>query len=256
MSNLTTLAAVKMYLSITTSNQDALINALIARESDLAEKWTGRVFTPLTFVDKRMNGNGSKMLGLPSDPIINVTALSIFESAIPQSTDGLQSGYMFDDLNLYLIGYVFSRGQQNVKCSWNSGYHETESGYVPTGNTPTLTPVTGGTAYSPISVVDNTMNMTLAQVGSNPGAGQYAFSAGSFIFSSTHYNHAITMNYYYIPSPVEQAVIEMVGLDLQQRNNIGINSKSLATETVTYEKKGITDSAKEMLYPYRKMVIA
>lgn len=261
MSNLTTVAAVKSYLTIATANQDAVIAALIPRESALVEQWTGRQFPFVSNVNKRLNGSGSTRLVLPDNPILSVSALSILGTTVDASPDAVQSGFIFDDTCLYLIGGSlwgdrFPRGNQNVQCSWIAGYETTETAYVPTGNVPTLTPTTGGTATSVARVYDNTSAVMLTQTGNSPTTGQFSFAAGVFTFNAAQYNHSVTMDYYYVPAPVEQAVIEMVGLDLQQRSNIGINSKNLATETVTYEKKGMTDSAREMLQPYRRMVVA
>lgn len=255
MSALTTLAAVKAYLGITTTGQDVLIPPLIARESALAEAWTGRTFPVVVSTNKRINGNGSKRLTLPETPIISISALSVDGATIPVSADSQQSGYMFDESTIYLIGYVFTKGAQNVVCSWVSGYETTETAYVPTGNTPTLAPTTGGTATTVVAVTDLTSGIPLSQVGSNPASNQFSFNSGTFTFNVAQYNHSVVMDYYYVPAPVEQAVIEMVGLDLQQRSNIGINSKSLANETVTYEKKGISDSAMEMLRPFRNIEV-
>lgn len=261
--NLTTLANVKQYLSITTTNQDALITSLIARESALVEAWTGRTFPSVSNTNKRLNGNGSKKLVLPDQPILSVSAVSILGSAISSSADGVAAGFMFDDTCLYLVGGIagmswgdrFPNVPQSVTVSWEAGYQTSETAFVPTGNTPTITPVNGGTAATVVSVVDNTTGLTMTQVGSSPLTGQFSFSAGVFTFNSAQYNDSVTMTYKYIPAAVEQAVIEMVGLDLQQRTNIGINSKTLATESITYEKKGISDSAKELLMPYRRVVI-
>jgi len=261
--NLTTLANVKSYLSITTTNQDALIPQLIARESSLVEAWCGRQFGPVSHTAKKLNGNGSKKLVLPDNPILTVSAVFVLGSAVPASPDGVQAGFMFDDTCVYLVGGIASMSwgerfpmvPQSVAVSWTAGYQTSETNYVPTGNTPTITPTTGGTASSVVSVTDDTAGTTLTQVGAAPLAGQFSFSAGVFTFNSAQYNHSVAMTYNYVPGPVEQAVIEMVALDLQQRNNIGINSKSLATESITYEKKGISDSAMEMLRPYRRMVI-
>ncbi|HEY6019948.1 MAG TPA: hypothetical protein VIY48_08595 [Candidatus Paceibacterota bacterium] len=262
--NLTTLANVKQYLTITGTNQDALITPLIARESALVEAWTGRTFPSVSNVNKRLNGTGTSRLVLPDQPILSVSSLSILGSAIPASPDGVQAGFVFDDTCLYLVGGIagmswgdkFPMVPQSVTVSWEAGYQTSETDFVPTGNTPTITPTQGGTAVTVVSVVDNTTSTAMTQVGSSPATGQYSFSAGVFTFNTAQYNHSVTMTYKYVPAPVEQAVIEMVGLDLQQRNNIGINSKNLATESITYEKKGISDSAMEMLRPYRRMVIA
>jgi len=261
--NLTTLANVKQYLSIPTTNQDALIPRLIARETSLVEQWTGRQFPTVTRVSKRLNGTGTKRLVLPDNPIISVSALSIYGTDVPVSPDGVQAGYMYDDTCLYLVGDIggmwgsrFPQQPQCIVCSWVAGYRTSETDFVPTGNAPTLTPSNGGTAAAVVSVFDNTANSSMTQVGSGPLTGQFSFADGVFTFNSAQYNHSVTMTYDYIPAAVEQATIEMVGLDLQQRNNIGINSKNLATESLTYEKKGISDSAKELLMPFKRMVIA
>jgi len=257
MANLTTLDAVKQYLVITTTGQDLLIPKLIARESAFVEQWCGRKFSQVTNVSKRLNGTNTNKLVLPDSPILNVSALSINGSSIALSADGIQSGFMFDDTCLYLTpDMIFTKGNQNVQASWTAGYETTETAYVPTGNTPTLTPTTGGTALSVVSVYDSTSSVTLTQVGTNPASGQFSFSAGVFTFNTAQYNHSVIMDYYYVPSPVEQALIEMVGLDLQQRSNIGINSKSLAGETVTYGTHAMTPSAQELLQPYRRLVVA
>lgn len=252
---LTTLNAVKSYLTITSTAQDALITTLIARESALIEQWTGRTFPSVSNTRKRLNGTGGTIMVLPDNPIISVSELIIAGKTITASADGIQSGFLFDDTALFMIGDRFPAGRQNVQCSWEAGYLAKESVYVPTGNVPTITPITGGTAVTVVSVNDDTTGLVMAQVGTAPASGQYSFSAGGFTFNPAQYNHQVTMTYGYVPAPVEQACIEMVGLDLQQRSNIGINSKNLATESVTYEKKGISDSAMEMLKPYRRMVI-
>ena len=258
MANLTTLAAVKQYLGITTTGQDLLIPALIARESAYVETYCGRKFSVVTNTNKLLNGTGTDRLVLPGEPILSVSALSILGTVISASPDGIQSGYVIDDICLYLVGGFsfgtrFPRGHQNVTCSWLSGYQETETDFVPTGNT--ITPITGGTATSVVSVFDNTANVALTVTGNAPASGQYSFASGVFTFNAAQYNHSMTMNYYYVPSPVEQAVIEMVGLDLQQRSNIGINSKSLAGETVTYGNRSMTPSTQEMLQTYRKRMV-
>lgn len=255
---LTTLANVKTYLATTTNNQDSLITALISRESALIEQWCGRTFPSVVNTNKRLNGTGTQRLVLPDNPILSVSSLTLIPSqeVVAASPDGYQTGYIYDDTCLYLIGSAFPRGYQNVLCSWNAGYSTTETAYVPTGNAPTLTPTEGGTALTVIGVTDDTAGISLTQVGSNPASGEFSFSSGVFTFNSAQYNHSVTMSYYYVPSPVEQACIEMVALDLQQRNNVGINSKTLANETVAYEKKGMTDSVIQLLTPYKRMAIA
>mgnify|MGYP001565115886 CR=1 FL=1 len=252
MANLTTVASVKSFLTITGTTQDALIAKLIARESTYVEQWTGRVFPFTNHTDELLNGSGTKLLTLPDSPVLSVSELKVLNTVVPQSADGIQAGFVFDETTLYLQSEgKFPQGYKNVTCSWVAGYQAEETDFVPTGNVPVLTPTEGGTASVVISVEDNTASLTMTEVGAAPVAGQFSFADGTFTFNSADFNHSVTMSYYYIPGAVEQAVIEMIGLDLQQRNTIGINSKSLATESISYEKKGMSDSAREMLQAYK-----
>ena len=253
MSDLTTLSAVKAYLAITTTGQDSLIPALIARESKQVENWTGRRFPAVTNTARRLNGTGTSMLTLPDAPILDVAFLSIDGVEVPLSADGLAYGYTFDETTIYLIGARFPDRRQCVVCSWTAGYQDSETDFVPTGNTPTLTPMTGGRAVTNLTVTNVATGAALAEVGNAPVTGQYSFSGGTYTFNAANTGVQVTMAYQYVPGPVEQAVIELVGLDLKQRDNLGVTSKVLANETVSYSDKGMSASVKEMLQPYRRM---
>lgn len=254
MADLVTLDAVKAYLAITTANQDVLLGHLIARESRLIEQYTSRRFPSVTNTARRLNGTGSGMLMLPDSPILSIELLQIDGVSVAASPDGLASGYTFDDSVVYLTqGQKFPSGRQNVVCSWTAGWRESESGFIPSGNVAhTLTPSTGGAAADPVGVVF-TSGAALAEVGSNAAAGQFSFANGVFTFNAADGGSEVTMTYDYVPGPVAQACIEMVGLDLKQRDNLGINSKMLGGETVTYTDKGMTPSVRAMLDPYRRL---
>jgi hypothetical protein len=126
---------------ITTTNQDALIAKLIPRESRLIEQWCGRSsFSPVTRVDQRMNGTGTSVLPVPDVPIISISSVKDGNTTIAASVDG-GYGYVNDDARIYLVaGAKFSMGLQNITCSYRAGYEASESGIVPAGNTPHLTP--------------------------------------------------------------------------------------------------------------------
>jgi hypothetical protein len=64
----------------------------------------------------------------------------------------------------------------------------------------------------------------------------------------------VTISYDYVPADVAQAVIELVYLKIQQRANIGVRSRTLAGENVTYETADMTPAVKAMLWPWRRMV--
>lgn len=181
MADLTTLAAVKAYLAITSTGQDALIPALITRESAAVENWTGRSFSPVTYTLRALNGTGTSMLMLPDTPIQSISFLSIEGVTVLPAASAQGVGYLIDGTTIYLAsGARFPMGRQNVLCSWVAGYAA-------------------------------------------------------------------------VPGPVEQAVIEMVGMDLKSRDNLGITSKTLANETISYSDRGMSRSVIEMLQPYRKV---
>lgn len=255
MPNLTSLANVKSYLAITTAGSDSLISALIPRESAHAERWLGRTL-PLFQSSKRLSGYGGPVLVLPDTPIISVSSVAVDGTPIVESSDGiLVAGYTYQagDTSISLIGSVFPRGRLNVAVSWVAGYRASETANVPASNTPTLTPTEGGFASINVSVADAT-GANLTQVTGTPLVDQYSFAAGVYTFNTGNANESVTMTYGYVPGPIEQAVIEMIGLDMKQRDNLGVTSKSLAGETVSYSDKNMSASVREMLWPYRKMV--
>jgi len=254
MADLATVAAVKAYLAITTSGQDSLIAALIARESRSVEQFCARRFPAVTTTLRRLNGTGTAMLTLPEAPILSISFLSINGTEIPESPDGIVAGYTHDDTTIFLTGgRRFPYTRQSVVCSWEAGYADSETAYIPAGNTPTLTPTTGGRAVTNLTVTNVASAATLTEVANAPVAGQYTFAAGTYTFNSSNSGVRVTMAYQYVPGPVEQACVEMVGIDLKQRDNLGINSKSLADESITYSDRGMSASVKDMLWPYRRM---
>jgi hypothetical protein len=257
--NLTTLAAVKTYLGIPTTTQDLFISSLIPRASDQVQRYCGQEFPTKSYAGYKLNGTGTDRIVLPGPPVLSVSAVQIGSTVVTASPDGMtQSGYAFQDNMLYILpgdygqanGGVtrFSKGTNNVMVSWMGGYEASETAFVPTGNS--LSPSTGGSAAVSVGVAYTGNGVALVQVGSAPAVGQFTFNAGVYGFSTADYNKQVTMTYYYVPAAVEQSTIEMVGLKLKQRDNLGIKSKSLANETISYEDKGITPAVASMLAPY------
>jgi len=253
--NLTTTARVKRYLGQPGNNVDALIAELIPAASRTIEAYTSRQYPYVTRTSKRMTGSGSAILALPDTPIVAVSALAVGGVGIPES-DGTSGGFLADDTAVNLISYgKFPMSPPlQVTCSWVAGYKETEAGTIPTANTPTLTPTTGGRATVAVSVT-TVAGVPLTEVTSGPVAGQFSLADGVFTFNSANSGTLVEMEYYYIPSQVEQACVEMVALDLMQRSNVGTKSKSLAGESISYEDRGMTPSIKEMLQPFRKYTL-
>lgn len=256
MSDLVTLDAVKRYLAIDNSNQDALIAQLIPRESRLIEQWTSRQYPTVTRTAKRFNGHGGQTLVLPDSPILSVSSLTIDGTTIAASSDGILPGYLINDAAIHLIGYSFTRGLQNVVVTWTAGYRASETDTIPSDTTPALTPSEGGTPYAPSSVVNASTGAAFTQVSNSPATTQYSFSGGTFTFAAADAGTEVTMTYDYVPGPVVQGCIELVGLDLKQRSNLGVQSRTLAGESVTYTDRSLPPSVRELLQPYRRVAPA
>lgn len=253
--NLTTLARVKRYLGQPGTNVDALITELIPVASRTIEAYTSRQYPSVSRTGKRLTGSGTDILVLPDSPIVTVSALSIGGVAIPES-NGTSGGYLADDtaVNLIAYGKFPMKPPLQVTCSWVAGYLETETDTIPTANTPTLTPTSGGRAVTAVSVT-NVAGLSFTEVANSPVVNQFSLSEGVFTFNSSDSGTLVEMEYYYIPSQVEQACVEMIALDLMQRNNVGVKSKTLANETVSFEDRAMTPSVKEMLQPFRKYTL-
>lgn len=261
--NLATLQQAKQYLALTTTNQDALIEQLLARATSAIEQQLSRRFPSQTITAKRLNGTGTGRLMLPARPVTGVTYLKVATIELSES-DGLLPGYLWDDKMLYLQGYCFPQGYQNVIASWTAGYaaEATLTVPAPTGNatTSTLVPVEGGYAVEDRGVTYTDTGAALTLVDSAPTqAGEYSFGfgadgTGTYTFftnaSAGDTDREVTMAYYYIPPALQQACIEMVGLKIQQRDKIGVTSKSLAGESISFSQADMTTSVRNMIAPF------
>ena len=254
--NLTSLARTKTYLGLTTVNSDAVVSQLIARSSDQVSRWCSRSFQSANYSGARLNGTGTRTLRIPDDPVLEVTAVTIGNTVIPTSADSIASGYQHDAKYLYLFGgYAFPMGFRNILVSYSAGYVAQDSEFIPAAPGPyTVTPVAGGYASADLGVTYTATGVALALVGSAPSSGHYSFNGGVYTFAAADAGLQVTMSYDYVPGAVEQATIEISGTMLKQRDNLGINSKGLAGESISYSDKTLSESAKGLLAQYRKVV--
>lgn len=270
--DLTTTTRVKDYLAgfgiPTTTAADALVAAAISRASDLACNWTGRNFQRQTWNAVRLNGNGASRMMLPQNPVVSVSALSVDGVAYAASADAIATGYQFDAKFLYLFGGAyFCRGMRNVQVSFVSGYTTTQNAFIPAATPYTVTPTTGsgigpdgapantsGPAVVDRGVANASTGVAFALVANAPAAGQYAFSGGVYTFAAADAGALVAISYDFVPGSVEQAVIETVGSMFKRRGELGIESKTLATETISYRDLALSAAAKTMLQPYRFVV--
>ncbi len=257
--NLTTVARYEQYFGLTSAAAfDAMLATLIPRASAAVENFCNRGFAREAHASARLNGNGAPLLRFPDTPVLSVASLYLLNSQSPVAfnDDITGVGYQFDDQYLYLCGGArFPLGYRTVTCSYTSGFASSETAFVPAASGPyTITPTTSGFAATDRGVVRVDTGAALVLVGSSPAAGQYAFSAGVYTFAAANAGLQVTMSYDYVPGDVEQATIVLIGTALSQRQQLGINSKSLRDESISFDKAGFPTQVKDLLYSWRKVI--
>jgi hypothetical protein len=124
MGDLTTLATAKSWLSVTGAADDTVLTRLVSGVSVAAQNRMGRTIARSAYTETR-NGNGKAVLSFPEGPVSAVQSLTIDGVVIPARVGVTGSGYSFDDDFLYLDGYCFTRGQQNVVRAFTAGFATT-----------------------------------------------------------------------------------------------------------------------------------
>jgi hypothetical protein len=144
----------------------------------------------------------------------------------------------------------FSVGNGNITVSYTAGYQVAgEASPVP-GTAPyTVTPDHMWTADGGVTYASGT---PLVAVASSPGAGQYVVSAnGTYTFSASDSGANVLLSYGTVPDDIRQAVIELAGESYQRRERLGVMSKSIAGETVTFQTLSLAMGIKGVIDAYR-----
>lgn len=121
------LADVKTYLSISDSNSDALLQALITAVSTMVQTFCDDNFLSQTY-DWVTSGWDSHILPLPYGPVTAINFLNIDAMSIPALTSAPNSfasfGYFYnpDGQSIRLSGCRFTRGVGNVEVNYTAGY--------------------------------------------------------------------------------------------------------------------------------------
>lgn len=118
--DLCAIADVKEFASITTGNDDALLTSLITNASALVNSLTNRNLMSASYTE-RFNGRGGSRQGLSNYPVTAVASVTVDGVSIPAATGQTDSGFLFDEHLVYLRGYVFCRGVQNVEITYTGG---------------------------------------------------------------------------------------------------------------------------------------
>jgi len=126
--DLTTLANVKDWLALPESvtGDDDLLTRLITAVSGFIGTYLSRNLLTASYTETR-NGNDQVTLPLVNRPVTAVSSLTIngvvINAAPPLVANApVQFGYLFDDKVVYLAGWCFKKGFQNIVISYTAGY--------------------------------------------------------------------------------------------------------------------------------------
>ena len=120
MSDLVTLTQAKRYLGTTASGDDALLAELITQVSAAVLNWISRDLMTAPRTETR-DGNGKTKLVCHDYPVTAVSSVVVGATSIPPAPDALSPGYRFSETAIYLQGYTFQRGEQNVSIAYTAG---------------------------------------------------------------------------------------------------------------------------------------
>lgn len=125
--DLTTLADVRAWLQTGQSafpiTDDTLLTRLITAASQYVQSWLNRSIALADYLETR-DGTGGESLQFACFPVAEMKWLTIDGREIPQAAASQRAGYVFSPTQLYVRGYRFSRGVQNVAVAYTAGYPE------------------------------------------------------------------------------------------------------------------------------------
>ena len=121
--DLCTLDQVKAYLPAmqTVTTDDALLSGLITAISAFMATYCSRIFQQQDYAEV-YSGMNTRRLTLRQFPVTAVSSVVVSNMNIPASPDGVQTGYVWDEYGIDLIGYIFQRGWGNIAVSYTAGY--------------------------------------------------------------------------------------------------------------------------------------
>jgi len=100
---------------------DPILTMLITSISSWVENYCERVFLSASYTSKYSGTNGMS-LTLSASPVTAITSLTIDGAVIPAATTAGTAGYTFNSMSIYLNGYRFSEGKNNVVVVYTAGY--------------------------------------------------------------------------------------------------------------------------------------
>lgn len=260
MTALVTLTAVKQWLNTGTGpyppGSDDLLTRMIGSVSQFVTSYLSRAIVSATATEV-YNGNDMRALPLRRTPVIQVRSLTIGTIQIPARLGVCQAGYVADATSVYVEGYCFHCGIQNISVTYDAGFQQSDTWTVPTPSvidTPSLARpwnTDRGVAYA--------SGAAFALVKVPPTvAGTYQLGPDSlgntqYVFAAADIGASVVITYGYTPEDVQQAIVELVGERYRSRTRIGEVSQNLKGMVVSFSQRDMNAAIKSMLAPYRNV---
>ena len=270
---LTSLANVKAWAGVTTSNEDALLIRLIGSVSRVILAYLQRPTLFKHAVADVFDGVGQRAQMLREYPVLAVNSVLIGGQTIPASSSYPNSGYIVDSWNGYpparpqqlsLIGYcIGSRMPGGLSITYTAGFAVSGESHTIPGAPYAVAVNAPNGPWGQDDGVTFANGTALTLVAGTPAAGQYAVQGdmtqanyGQYTFAAADVGKAVLISYSYIPADIEEIACEMVGERYSYKSRIGYVSKTLAgQETVTFSQKGLPDYVQSALNPYKSVVL-
>ena len=250
--DLTTLQNVKTYLGISAGDSDALLSRLITAMSDAFVREVGQEVLRRPYsevIDSTNERIRYSQWGIAinlNGPVIGDPVVTIDGTLIPKRPDLDSYGWvLIDNYRLELayswmglVGWGWTGWIGNVSLVYEGGeYVDGEPATVP-GTTPYTVQAQQalGTFVSDIGVT-YANGTALAKVTGNPAMGQYNVnSTGLYTFAVGDANAAVALSYAYLPSVVEDCVIEMVAFKFRKRERLDQVSANMGGQSVFFSR--------------------
>ena len=258
--DLTTLANVKNRAEVTTSNDDADIQAAITAFSQWLLDFTGKTtLNSIASLTETYDGNGNQRLFLRSNPILTLTSVTMNGAGLPISSGqtawgcyvdqsgksiGLRGGIGQFSTFPYPTAYgtpyggvrargpVFYLGQQNIVVVYTAGYGPVSV----TNDVETIAANTVTLAQGPW-VADQGVSfypslVPLAKVANSPVSGQYAVTNGLYVFATADEGKQVLLNYQINQAPydLEYAVRCVVAINYKRKAWQDQKSRAVAAQ--------------------------
>lgn len=268
--DLATLAQTKSWLTnAPASADDALLGALITSASGAILSYLQRQPPGIVqaFTDT-FDGYGECKKMLRRWPVLSVSSLTIDNTSVTLSAasggGGYPSGYVLAPWDgmlpgkpqmLELRGWSYCRGSLNVVASYKAGYQVAAEAQTVPGGGGNITVNQYNGPWSQDGGVTYATGGALTLVTGAPATGQYNAAAGVYTFAAGDAGKAVLVTYSYVPSPLNQACMELVGEAYRYRPRQGQRSHTTpGPQTTAFDLTRLTPAVKMMIDPFRAVV--